>query len=107
MQAEDVLVGRDEVEDFFVGRFGLGRAGERLDEILLEAGQADGLVGDFTQGDDGVLVVVAVDGHLLAAAEVASALSGQQHQFEPIWDFLNAVFDRHARHAAALQLSGS
>ncbi len=66
----------------------------------------DGLLGDLAQRDDRVLVVVAVERQFLAAAEVARALGGQQHQLEAVRDLLDAVFDGDARHALSLQAIG-
>ena len=61
LQAEDVLVGRDEVEHLLVRRLRLRRARQRLDQVLLDPAEVDRLLGDLAQRDDGVLVVVAVD----------------------------------------------
>ena len=61
--------------------------------------QLDRLLGDLAQRHDRVLVVVAIDGQFLAAAEVAGALGGQQDQLEAVGDLLDAIFDGDARHA--------
>ncbi len=61
--------------------------------------QLDRLLGDFAQRDDRVLVVVAVERQFLAAAEVARALGGEQHQLEAVGNLLDAIFDGDARHA--------
>ena len=58
-------------------------------------------LGDLAQGDDRILVAVAVDGELGAARNLARPLRGQQHQVESVGDFVDAVFDGYARHAAA------
>src|SRR5215203_7363871 len=71
---EDVLVRGDKVEHLLLRRLRLGGALERLDQVRLNGGEVDGGVGDFAEGDHRVLVVVPVDGHLLAAADVAGAL---------------------------------
>ena len=65
--------------------------------------QLDRLIGDFAQRDDRVLVVVAVDGQFLAAADVARALGGQQNKLEAVRNFLDAIFDGDARHALILR----
>ena len=78
---------------------GSGARGEGLDEVLLELRQLDGLLGDLTQRDDGVLVVVAIERKFFAAAQVARALGGEQDELEAVGDALNAVFDGNARHA--------
>ncbi len=80
---------------------GSGAREQGLDEVLFQGRAVDGLLRDLAQGDDGVLVVVAVDGQLLPAAEVARALGGEQDELEPVGNLLDAVFDSHARHRRA------
>ena len=104
LQAENVLVGRDQVQHFLVGWLRLRRAGQRLDQVLLDARQFDRLVRDFAQGDDGVLVVVAINRELFPAADVAGTLGSEQNQLEAIGNFLNAVFNGDARHALILRV---
>ena len=66
----------------------------------------DRLLRDLAQRDDRVLVVVAIDRQLLAAADVAGALRGQQDELEAVGDLLDAIFDGDARHALSLQALG-
>ena len=106
LQAEDVLVGRDEVQHLLVRGLRLRRARQRLDQVLLDPAELDRLVGDLAQRDDGVLVVVAVDGQFLAAAQVARTLGGEQNELEAVRDLLDAIFDGDARHALSLQALG-
>jgi hypothetical protein len=101
--AEDVLVGRDEVQHLLVRRLGLRGAGQRFDQVLLELLQRDGLVGDLAERDHGVLVVVAIQGDLFAAGQVARALGGEQDQLEAVRDLLDAVFNGDTRHALKLR----
>src|SRR3712207_9506075 len=65
-----------------LGRLRLGDALEGLHEIGLERRQVHGPLGDLAQRDDGVLVVVAVERRLLAAADVARALGGVERSEE-------------------------
>ena len=58
-------------------------------------------VGNFTQSHNRILVIVAVDGQFLAAAQVARPLGGEQHEFEPVGNLLDTIFDGYARHALA------
>ena len=60
---------------------------------------------DLAQRHDRVLVVVAIDRQFLAPAQVARTLRGEQHQLEPVGNFLNAIFDGDARHTADLRSS--
>ena len=83
---------------------GSGARDSDLIEVLLDAAEVDGFVGDLAQRDHRVLVVVAVDGQLLAAAQVARALGGEQNQLEAVGNLLDAVFDGDARHALSLRL---
>jgi len=62
---------------------------------------------DLAQCDDRILVVVAVDGKFLAAAQVARALRGEQNQLEAVGNLLDAVFDSDARHALGLRALNS
>ncbi len=63
---------------------GSGDAAQRFHQVLLQIRQRDGLIGDLAQCHHRVLVVVAVDGQLLATADVAGALRCQQDQFEAV-----------------------
>ncbi len=83
---------------------GSGARDSDLHQVLLEPVELDRLLGDFAQGDDGVLVVVAIDRQLLAAADVAGALGGQQNQLEAVGDLFDAIFDGDARHALNLRV---
>ena len=82
---------------------GSGARDRRLDQVLLDAAEVDRLVGDLAQRDHRVLVVVAVDGQFLAAAQVARALGGEQNQLEAVGNLLDAIFDGDARHALSLR----
>jgi hypothetical protein len=57
---------------------------QALHQVVAQAFQVDGLLGDFAQSDDGILVVVAVDLKLSPRGDVASPLGSQHHQIEAI-----------------------
>src|SRR5688500_2416296 len=59
------------------------------------------LLGDLAQGDDRILVAVAIDGQLGAAGNLPRPLGRKQHQIEPVRDLVDAIFDGNARHEAA------
>ena len=63
-----------------------------------------GLVGDLAQGDDGVLVVVAVHGQRRARGDLAGAVGGKHHQVKAVRNLVDAVLDGHACHATPLRI---
>jgi hypothetical protein len=91
------------MEHFLVRWLWLRGARQRLHQVLLDLAELNGFLGNLTQRDDGVLVVVAIDSQFLAARQIARTLGGQQHELEPVGNFLDAVFYRDARHALILQ----
>ena len=74
---------------------------QRVDEIFLEILRRQRRVGDFAEGDDGVLVVVAIDSDLLAGGNHPGAMRGEQDEIEAILDLLDAIFDCDARHGGS------
>mmetsp|Transcript_28501 Transcript_28501/g.53459 ORF Transcript_28501/g.53459 Transcript_28501/m.53459 type:complete len:246 (+) Transcript_28501:4189-4926(+) len=70
----------------------------RFDQTLAQFVGALCLVGDLTQGHDRVLVVVAVHGDRRTGRDFACPMCGQHHQFETVWNLVNAVFNSHAGH---------
>jgi hypothetical protein len=98
LQAEDVLVGRNEVHDLLVGGLGLGRAGQRPHEVRFQPVEIDPLLGHFAQRHDGVFVIVAIERQLLAARDVAGPLGGQQDQLEAVGNLYDAIFNGDTRH---------
>ena len=105
LQAEDVLVGRDQIQHFLVGRLRFRRARQRLDQVAFKARKIDRLIGDFAQGDHRVFVVIAIDRQLLAAAQIACPLGSKQHQLKAVGNAFNAIFDCDARHRAGSPVS--
>ena len=71
---------------------------QRMDQVFLHVLGREPLVGDLAQSHDGVLVVVPVDGDRGAGRDETSPMTGQQDQFEPVLDLVDAIFDGNARH---------
>ena len=67
---------------------------------FLELLRPDRLLGDLAQGNDRVLVAVAIDGEVGAAGNLTRALSREQDEVEPVRDLVNAIFNRNARHSS-------
>ena len=61
-------------------------------------------LGDLAQGDDRVLVVVAIDRGRAACGNLTGAMRGQHHQIKAVRDFVDAVFNRYAGHVSPVQL---
>ena len=57
------------------------------------------LLRDLAQRDHRVLVVLGIDRDLRAVGDRPGTVGRQQHQLEAVWNLVDAVFDRHARHA--------
>jgi len=64
--------------------------------------EGDRLVGNLTQRNDRILVVIAVDRQRGAGADFTRTLGGEQHQLKSVRDFNNAIFDGDARHFSPL-----
>jgi hypothetical protein len=103
LQAENVLVGRDKVHDLLIGRLGLGRTGQGADQIPFQAVEVDILVSNFTQGNNGVLVVVAIQRQFFAACDVPRPLRGQEDQLKAVRNLHNAIFNGDTRHPLNLR----
>ena len=71
---------------------------QRGDDGLAQFIRHDGVVGDLAQGDDRVLVVVAVDRQGGAVGDAAGAVAGHQHQTKAVRYLFDAVFDGDAGH---------
>ena len=69
-----------------------------VDQPLAQVGRRDGLLGDLAQGDDRVLVVVALDRQRGAGRDRARAMGGKENELEAIGDLVDAVFDGDACH---------
>src|SRR6266702_623184 len=80
---------------------------ERVDEIFLEIAGGDRLVGDFAQGHDRVLVVVAIHGDLRARGDHAPPMARQQHQVETVLDLVDTIFHGDTGHGLVTPLASS
>ena len=69
-----------------------------LNQRVMQFLKRNGFVGDLTQGDDRILVAVAIDGKFRAGRDAAGALRCEQDQFEAVGYQFNAIFDRYASH---------
>jgi hypothetical protein len=104
LQAENILVGRDKVHDLLIGRLRLGRTGQGSDQIAFQAVEIDILVSDFTQSNDGILVIVAIQRQFLAASDVPGPLRGQENQLKAVRNLQNAIFNGDTRHPLNLRM---
>ena len=69
-----------------------------FDHPLTEVTGKLGLVGNFAQGDDGVLVIVAGNGQRSARGDLAGTMRGEHHKLEPVRYLVYAIFDGYAGH---------
>ena len=74
-----------------------------MDQFFLEVVGRDRRLGDLAQRDHRVLVVVAVDRDRGAGRDHARAVARQQHEIEPVFDLVDAVFNGDAGHGVLLQ----
>jgi hypothetical protein len=65
--------------------------------------EPDCLIGNLAQCDDRVLVIIPIQGQWGAGRNFASALRGEQHEFEPVRNLEDTIFDGNARHSITLQ----
>src|SRR5690606_19292140 len=71
---------------------------QRMDQILVQVLGRNGAVADFTQGNNGILVVVTRDGDLGARRNHARTVSGHEDEVKAVLDLLDAVFNGDAGH---------
>ena len=70
----------------------------RLDHPLAQRTGKLGFFCNLAQSNNGVFVVVAVHSGDRAGLNFARPMGGQHHQFKPVGNLVNAIFDRHAGH---------
>ena len=70
------------------------------DEGLAEVSEVQLLGGEFAEGNDGCLVVVAIDHEVGTLRDIARAVSGKEHEVEAVRDLVDAVFNGNAGHGA-------
>ena len=68
---------------------------------LIEDGRSDVTLGNFTQCDNGRLVVFEFDQRIGAVSDTAGALCGNKDHFEDILDIVQAVFNGNSGQARA------
>ncbi len=61
---------------------------------------------DLTEGRHCRNIKSYFDERRRSSRKLASALCGEQHELEAVFDFIDAVLDGHARHGHDLQISG-
>src|SRR3546814_6111016 len=72
-----------------------------LHQRVAEGVEADGFVGDLAQRDDGILVVVPIDGQRRTRRDVPGPLRGHHDQLEAVRDLEDAI--RSEEHTSELQ----
>ena len=69
-----------------------------MDEVLPHVLGRKALVGDLAQGDDGILVVVAIDRDRGSRRDHAGPMTGEQDQVEPVLNLVDAILNGDACH---------
>ena len=77
----------------------LGMTLQALDEFFPELFRFKFFAGNFTQGDHGVLVPVAIHHWLGAAGELTPAVRGQQDKVKTVGDLVDTIFNCDACHS--------
>ena len=91
----------------FVFRFiGINLFLKAEDHVVLKLFALDRFLGDLAQGDDRILVVVALESLFRAGRQGAGSLAGQQNEFEPVGNLKNAIFNGNTGHVEFLQRTG-
>src|SRR3546814_20750618 len=57
----------------------------------------DRLLGDLAQRDHRIFIAIAIERQIGAARDLPRTPRGEQHEIEPVGDFVDAIFDRDAR----------
>ena len=72
----------------------------------MQIGREYGFFRDFTQGDDGIFIPVAIDGQFRAARNLPRALSGEQDEVKAVGNLVDTIFDGNAGQTGLLQHQG-
>jgi hypothetical protein len=72
---------------------------QALDELFPKLFGLQGFVRDFAEGDNGVLVPVALNQRLGATGKLASAEGGNENEIKSVWDLIDTIFDSDACHS--------
>src|SRR5262245_25500428 len=84
------------------GLINLDIALHRMDQSLTCIAGHNCFLRYLPQRNDGVLVVLRINHDVRALGDLSRPVRGQQHQFKPVWNLVDAVLDGHARHGIAL-----
>ena len=87
-------------------RFGLVDLDEflqRMHQLFAQVFGRDRLVGNLAQRDNGIFVVVAIDGELRARRNHPRPMGRKENQIESVVDLVDAIFDGDARHEMSLR----
>src|SRR3546814_609940 len=88
--SSDLLIGRIVLVDLHLL--------QARDDRFLEMLRLDRLLGDLAQRDHRIFIAIAIERQIGAARDLPRTLRGEQHEIEPVGDFVDAIFDRDARH---------
>jgi hypothetical protein len=78
-------------------------AAQAVDQLVTQVVEIDGGVGNLSQGNDRVLVVIALDSERCSGRNVARALGCEHHELEARGHAEDAVFHGDAGHQASLR----
>src|SRR5208283_2848285 len=98
----DALDRRENRNELGLGLVHLDVTLQRVNEVLLEVLGRKRRLGDLAQGDDRVLVLVAVDQDRLTGRDEAGAVRGEQNKVETVVDLVDAILDGDAGHGRRL-----
>jgi hypothetical protein len=71
---------------------------QRTNQSFAQGGRINQILGDFSQGHDGIFVIVAIKRQNTACGDRPSPVGGEQNEIEAIRDALNAIFDGNPGH---------
>ena len=75
---------------------------QRRHEVLAQMVRLKPAIGDLAQGDDRILVIVAMHRQRRAGRQHPCAVGGEEHEVKTVRHFLDAVFDGDAGHSSLL-----
>src|SRR5690606_34631548 len=78
---------------------------DRVDQRLAQIVGRDRLIGDLTQRNNRVLVVVGLHGDRTAVGDRASPVGGEQNELEPVGYLVDAIFNGDTSHSVSFRLS--
>lgn len=75
---------------------------QRMDQVFLQIIRREGLIGNLAQGNNRILVVVAVNRDRCTLGNLAGTVTSQQNQFKTVLDLVYAVLNGNAGHTRSL-----